>query len=69
LQAQAIAEMAAMSDQVQIHYDEAPRQVAALEEITKYHKADSFAPTKTKHMCLHICYFHCMAFFIELIVL
>jgi len=51
LQAQATAEMATMSDQVQIHYDEAPRQVAALEKITKYYKADSFAPKKTKHIC------------------
>jgi len=51
LQAQATAEMAAMSDQVQIHYGEAPTQVAALEEITKYYNADSFAPIKTKYTC------------------
>jgi hypothetical protein len=49
LQAQAAAEMAAASGQVQIHYGEAPRQVAALEKITKYN-AYSSAPTKTKHL-------------------
>jgi hypothetical protein len=46
LQAQATAEMATVSDQVQIHYGEAPRQVAALEKITKYN-AYSFTPMKT----------------------
>lgn len=42
LQAQAVAGMAAVSDRVQIHYGEAPAQVAALETMNRHSNVNKY---------------------------